>query len=308
MGEKTLKLFLSDASKTTLEKLKQSLVIPEEEATRLPEIAYFLNEPETQKTLSTLLKNQPGLLAADPFSYALAEETIAKASRKNEADLFLLFDFKKLEKSFLSEGDSVFLQQLFGGIWAELKTRFQLQKSPKLKAQYLTDELEKAFRQQKCYPAVFKINAPGKTSGSTYLFLVSKRPATYFKAKEWLATFSEFQEDGVSLLGVNLNYQPAAIPGFSNFLNKFSLQNLTQELAARKPDFHYQTIREVYETHSLATPYVLANYVAAFKQLSAAGTVNLVDANNKKVTRITPEAVVFYRLHTSEPKPTKRLR
>src|SRR6478735_4247940 len=45
---KNLKLFLNDSAKTNLEKLKQSLEIPEaEEETKLPENIAFLNEPET---------------------------------------------------------------------------------------------------------------------------------------------------------------------------------------------------------------------------------------------------------------------
>lgn len=305
---KTLKLFLGDASKTNLEKLKQSLEIPEEEETQLPENIHFLNEPETRETPAKLLQKVPGLLAADPFSYEFAQELVAEAIAKKHADLFLLSDYKKLEKTFLAGNDSVFMAALFGDALPEITARFRLQKSPKLKEQFLTEQLEKAFRQREYYPVTFKINAPGKAINAAYLFLVSKSKTTYFQAKEWLQTFSEKQEDGVPLLGVNLNYQPAAIPGFSDFLNRFSLENLTQELAGRKSDFHYKTIREIYEAHSLGKPYILANYLAAFQKLSLAGTINLVDANNKKVLKVTPAAVVFYRLHTSDPKPPKRLR
>ncbi|WP_378017717.1 three-Cys-motif partner protein TcmP [Adhaeribacter terreus] len=297
---KTLQLFLSDASKTNLEKLKQNLqnVSEEGEITpQLPENINLLNEPETAKTLLGLLQKVPGLVVADPFSYAQAQEILAQTLTEKNDDLFVLFDYKKLEKTFLAENPTVFLAQLFGEALPEIKAKFQLQQSPKRKEQLLLEQLENAFQEQEFYPLSFKINPPGKAGNAVYLFLAGKSIAHYFRAKEWLQTFSEFQEDGVPLFGVNLNYQPAAIPGFSNFLNKFSLENLTQELAGKKADFHYQTIREIYETHSFGTNYILANYVAAFRQLQKAEKVNLVDASNKKVLKITPEAVVFYRLH-----------
>lgn len=295
---KTLKLLLSDASKTNLEKLKQSLVIPEaEEELQLPANIYLLPEPETLKTLGVLRAKVPGLVVADPFSYEVAAEIVAETIAESNNDLFLLFDYRKLERTFLAESPGVFLAQLFGEELPELKTQFQLRKSPKLKEQFLLEALEKAFRNRNLYALFFKINPPGKTGNTFYLVLAGKAATTYFQAKAFLQAYSEFQEDGVPLFGVNLNYQPAAIPGFSEFLNRFSLTNLTQDLAQSKSDFHYQTIREIYETHSLDTPYTLENYVTAFRKLQKAGTVNLVDANNKKVPKVTPVAVVFYRLH-----------
>src|SRR6188472_1618303 len=53
---KNLKLFLNDPSKTNLEKLKQSLEIPEEVEAKLPKNIAFLNESETQETLLKLLQ------------------------------------------------------------------------------------------------------------------------------------------------------------------------------------------------------------------------------------------------------------
>ncbi|KAA9340250.1 three-Cys-motif partner protein TcmP [Adhaeribacter soli] len=299
--EKNLNLFLSDASKANLEKLKQSLQHATEEGEdepRLPENTFLLNEPEAREMLAETLKKVPGLVAADPFSYALGEEIIANVIQNSSADLFLLFDFKKLEKAFLAENPTGFLTHLFGEALPESKPKYQLQKSPKLREQFLLEHLESAFRKIGFYPLSFKINPPGKSGNTVYLLLISRSPENYFRAKEWLQTFSEKQEDGVPLFGVNLNYQPAAIPGFSDFLNKYSLESLTQELAKRKSDFHYKTIREVYESHSCGTNYGIANYLSAFRQLYKAEKVNLVDASNKKVTKVTPEAVVFYRLHS----------
>ena len=256
---KKLKLFLGDASKTNLEKLKQSLYKATEEGEedpRLPENTFLLTEPENREMLAETLKKVPGLVAADPFSYALAEEIIANVIQNSSADLFLLFDFKKLEKAFLAENANGFLTHLFGEELPESKTKYQLQKSPKLREQFLMEQLENAFRKTGFYPLTFKVNAAGKGGNTIYLLLANRSPESYFRAKEWLQTFSEKQEDGVPLFGVNLNYQPAAIPGFSDFLNKYSLENLTQELAKRKSDFHYKTIREVYEGHSHGTTYI----------------------------------------------------
>ena len=298
---KTLKLFLGDASKTNLEKLRQNLLIaPEEreEASTLPENMELLQEPEGAKTLSDQLQKVPGLVVADPFSYALAQEIVAGTLASESGDLLLLFDYKKLEKTFLTENPGVFLAQLFGGEFPAIKTELQFRKSPKLKEQFLIEALEKAFRKQEWQPVIFKANPPGKTGNIVYLILAGKNKGGYFQAKAFLQTYSEFQEDGVPLFGVNLHYQPSSIPGFSDFLNPFSLTNLTQELAQQKSDFHYQTVREVYETHSLGTPYLIENYLTAFRNLQKSGTVNLVDAQNKKVPKVTPDAVVFYRLHS----------
>ena len=295
---KTMKLFLNDPAKTNLEKLKQSLGIPEEEETKLPENIAFLNEPETRETLLKLLQKVPGLIVADPFSYAPAQEIVAEAIQNTAADLFLLFDFKKLEKTFLAETSIVFLSQLFGPDFPELKAQFLLMKSVKRRQQFLMEQLENSFRKQEFYPVSFRIDPPEKAGNAVYLLLVNKSKINYLQAKEFLKNYSEFQEDGVPLFGVNLHYQPVAIPGFSEFLNKYSLENLTRELATMKSKFHYQTIREIYEAHSPGTHYILDNYVAAFRNLRKAETVNLVDANNKKVAKVTLDSVVFYRLHS----------
>ena len=297
---KTLKLFLNDPAKTNLEKLKQSLEIPEEEETKLPENIAFLNEPETRETLLKLLQKVPGLVVADPFSYALAQEIVAETIQNTTADLFLLFDFKKLEKTFLAETPTVFLSQLFRPDLPKLKAQILLQKSAKRRQQFLIEQLENSFRKQEFYLVTFRIDPPEKTGNAFYLLLASKSKATSLQAKEFLKNYSEFQEDGVPLFGVNLNYQPVAIPGFSSFLNAFSLESLTQELAMLKAEFHYKTIREVYEAHSVGKPFVLENYLAAFRALRKAETVNLVDVNNKKVPKATAEAVVFYRLHRKQ--------
>ena len=295
---KTLKLFLSDVSKTNLEKLKQSLQDPAEEELKLPENIFLLNEPEAEETLSELLQKVTGLIAADPFSYVQAQEMVSEAIQQSQTDMFLLFDYKKLEKTFLAPSLSVIITQLFGEILPELKGQFLLEKSAKKREQFLMEQLEIALQTHHFFPVVFKINALGKVGNSAYLILTGNSKETYFQAKEFLQTYSEFQEDGVPLFGANLNYQPAAIPGFSSFLNKYSLENLAQELAGKKADFHYLTIREIYETHSLGTHYILENYVSAFRSLRKAETVNLVDAANKKVTKVTAESVVFYRLHS----------
>lgn len=295
---KTLKLFLGDASKTALEKLKQSLETEGEEKPQLPENTFFLNDPETQETLLKTLKKVPALLTAEPFSSEAVQETLATVLKRKATDLFLLFEIKKLEKTFLAENPTVFLSQLFGSDLPAIKAQYLAEKSPKRREQFLLEQLENGFRKLKYFPLSFRINPPSK-GNSAILLLAGKTKSTYFRAKEWLQSYSDRQEDGVPLFGANLNYQPAAIPGFSDFLNKYSLRNLTQELAGLKSDFHYQTIRQVYESHSPGTGYVLANYLAAFRALQQQGNVNLVDAQNKKVPKVTPEAVVFYRLHTA---------
>ncbi len=296
---KTLKLFLNDPAKTNLEKLKQSLFIPEENDPQIPEGIYFLDNPETQETLSDLLPKVPGLIAADPFSSGLAQHFILKTLSVKVADLFLLFDYKKLEKTFLAETPIVFISQLFGEDLPEIKAKFLSEKSPKRREQFLLEQLAETFKIREFFSLLFRINAPGKGGGTTYLLLANSAKGTYLKAKEWLQTFSEMQEDNVPLFGVNLHYQPAAIPGFSSFLNKFSLANLTNELSTLKSQFHYQTIEQIYETHSPGTPYVRQNYLAAFQVLQKSEKVNLVDASNKKMLKVTPDAVVFYRLHSA---------
>jgi three-Cys-motif partner protein len=296
---KSLKTFLGDASRTILEKLKQSLEIPAEEDVTLPENIFFLNEPVNQETLGELLQKVPALLAADPFSYPLAQEILLKALQNSGTGLFLLFDYKKLEKAFLTGNDTDFLPQLFGENFPEIKAKYQTEKSAPRREKLLVESLENSFAGQGFQTVSFRINAPGKASGGAYLLLASKSKTVYLQAKELLQTYSDLQEDGVPLFGANLNYQPAAIPGFSTFLNKYSLENLTSELAGSKSQYHYQTIRHVYETHSPGTHYIRKNYLTAFRNLQAAGTVNLVDSNNKKVVKITPDAVVFYRLHTA---------
>jgi hypothetical protein len=143
----------------------------------------------------------------------------------------------------------------------------------------------------------FKINTPPKGQAGFYVFIASKRPAIYLKAKEFLFPYSECQEDGVPLWGVNLQYVAPSIPGFSKYLTPYCQENLMEELARHKSDFHFKTVQEIYAQHSPGKPYILANYLEALAALQADGYINYMNKQHKQVKTISATTIIFYRLH-----------
>ena len=242
----------------------------------------------------------PCLLITDLFGLEYAQEIALKAIRNNNSDLWLLFTMNKFKTAIGQEKEESRLSELFGTNWTTLKTAVQQETNTRKREQISIEGLENALKDQKYYTVTLRINLPDKDQLSYYLVMASKVKDLYFQLREILETYSDFQPDGVPLFSINQKPQPAELPGFFRYLHPYCMENLVEELSKSRSRFHYQTIREIYETHALGTPYRLANYLQAFELLKNQGQINLLDEKNKQVKVINERAIVFYKLHSSK--------
>ncbi len=160
--------------------------------------------------------------------------------------------------------------------------------------------LATVFKEAGFYPFTFNILAPGKNLASQYLVLFTQSLPVYLGIKGLMQAYSEYQEDGVPLFQVTNKPPVPLLPGFFQYLSKYTLDNLTEELARSRSQFHYKTLQAIYEEHSVGTNYIKSNYRQALEKLRADGVLYPVDAQNKKVKAFTNTSVIFYNLHRSK--------
>lgn len=290
-----VRTFFLDPAKSVVEALPAELAqLPYLDQLTHPPVV--LREPAEQEVLAALLNQpRPALVIIDPFSYPYAQDLFGQVVGQEWVDVLLVFTYPKMRTAVLAAGKGKL--PWLGPRLAELQGYFRRESSARKKEQFALQTVESRLQEHSQYTCTFKINLPHKDQTSHYLLWATNRQPAYLALKERLAVYSDWQEDGVPLFTANQPPQPPLLPGFFQYLSKYTLENLREELRTNRRQFHYRTIRDVYEEHSVGTHYVKANYLRAFAALRDQGHLRLVDAKNKQVKAVTENAVVFYQLH-----------
>ncbi len=293
----TVQTFFLDPAKAAVESLTTDLAqLPYLEQLANPPV--ILNEPEAQDSLIKLLNQQiHALLVTDPFGYQYAQEMLMQAAQNGQTDLLLVFNPAKIKAALHPKEEYTPLEQFFGSRWQWLKVNYQKESSARRKEQLTVEALTASLSEKRFYPVTFKINLPDKDQTSHYVVFAARAKDSYLQMKELMATYSDYQPDGVPLFAVNQKPAPPLLPGFFEYLSKYTQANLLTELSHNRSRFHYQTIKEIYQDHSPGTNYIKANYLQALEELRQQGRINLVDAKNKQVKKLSDSAIVFYKLH-----------
>ncbi|MDQ4141045.1 MAG: hypothetical protein M3142_11030 [Bacteroidota bacterium] len=292
-----VKTFFYNVSKAELEKLVSDLT----QVSFLDKLEHppvILNEPEKRASLADLLNQSiPTLFITNPFGNLFAQELLAPAVLNSHADLLLIFSPNNMRSAWEPNQENSGLSALTGESLTVLHGYGKKESSARKKEQFMVDMLVNNLQEKKYYPIVFKINLPDKDQTSHYLLFAAKTRQAYFLMKESIAQYSDFQEDGVPLFSVNQKPKMPLLPGFFQYLSKYTFNGLLETLSSNRSQFHYRTIQEIYEEHAMGTDFILANYLQAFAKLRQQGRINLVDEKNKQVKSITGNAIVFYKLH-----------
>ncbi|QMU30214.1 three-Cys-motif partner protein TcmP [Adhaeribacter radiodurans] len=295
-----VKTFFYDATKAVLDKLSVDF----EQLSFLENVEHLpviLNNPDQRVYLAGLLNKQiPALFITNPFSNLFTQELLAPAVLQTQADLFLLFSPNKLRSFWELNQETNNLSFLMGESLTVLKQYAQKESSGRKREQFTVDTLVSSLQEKKYFPLVFKINLPDKAQTSHYLLFAAKTQEAYFLMKETIARYSDFQEDGVPLFSINQKPQMPLLPGFFQYLSKYTYAGLLETLSDNRRQFHYRTIQEIYEEHAVGTNFIKANYLQAFTDLRQQGRVNLVNEQNKQVKTVSEKAIVFYKLHSSK--------
>ena len=290
-----VRTFFLDPAKSVAEALPAELAqLPYVDQLTHPPV--ILQVPAEQDVLADLLNQPvPALVITDPFGSSYAQDLFGQVVGRRWVDGLLVFTYAKMRTAVLQAGEGKL--PWLGPRLAGLQRYFRRESSARKKEQFALQTVESRLQEHHQYTFTFKINLPNKDQTSHYLLLATNRQPAYLALKELMAFYSDWQEDGVPLFTANQPPQPPLLPGFFQYLSKYTLENLREELRTNRRQFHYRTIRDVYEEHSVGTNYVKDNYLRAFATLREQGLINLVNAQNKQVKVITDEAIVFYKLH-----------
>ena len=296
---KQVKTVFADGNKGALNKLKEHIEALDFYA-ELKHLPIILDETSHSDFLAGWPNNTvPALMLVDPFSYQWAKEMFADTVQQGNSDLLLVFDFAKLQKAGQAEQPDTALRHFWGTQWQAIPDFYRTTASLVKREKFIVDQFAQALQDKDYYPLSFKINSPNKKQTSHYIFFASRHKAAYLKMKELLQTYSDWQMDAVPLWGVNLQHEAPAIPGFFRFSHPFCMENLIEELAQKKKEYHFQSIQQVYEEHSVGKNYVLQNYLTAFTTLRDLGRINILNSANKQVKTVTSAGIIFYKLHSA---------
>jgi three-Cys-motif partner protein len=218
------------------------------------------------------VKLVPSFSFIDPFGYKGLSLKIVKGVIKDwGCDCVFFFNYNRINAGIGNQAVAGHMDALFGKMRADALRARLPGLSPELREAMILEELAaeiKALGGAFVLPFTFK-NASG-TRTSHKLIFVSKNFKGYTIMKDIMAKESSTEDQGVP----SLAYSPAdwSMPLL------FSLQRpLDQLRAALLKDFAGQelSVDQIYERHSVDTPYVLKNYKEILTTLEAEGKVSV---------------------------------
>lgn len=214
----------------------------------------------------------PSFSFIDPFGYKGLSLKIIKGVIKDwGCDCAFFFNYNRINAGIGNQAVAGHMDALFGKERADALRERLPNLSPELREALILEKLAaeiKALGGTYVLPFTFKTSSGRRTSHK--LVFVSKSFKGYAIMKDIMAKESSTEDQGVP----SLTYSPAdwSMPLL------FSLQRpLDQLRASLLKDFAGQevSVADVFERHSVDTPYVMKNYKDTLKQLEADGRVSV---------------------------------
>lgn len=212
----------------------------------------------------------PSFSFIDPFGYrGLSLKIIRGVIKDWGCDCVFFFNYNRINAGIGNQAVAGHMDALFGKQRADALRARLPSLSPELREALILEELAaeiKALGGTYVLPFTFRNSSGTRTSHK--LLFVSKSFKGYAIMKDIMAKESSTADQGVP----SLTYSPAdwSMPLL------FSLQRpLDQLRASLLKDFAGQelSVAEIYERHSVDTPYVMKNYKETLTQLEAEGKV-----------------------------------
>jgi len=286
---KAVKTFFNDEEKKLIEKLDHNISSLKyyKELINKP---VLLNEPASKNLLSSLLQQKtPSLTFIDPFGYSYSMEMLLQAVREWGSDLFMLFNINRIRAAINNKSVEGLMNEIFQHELNVIKDYYNQETNPTKREEYILERFEKLFKDKGYYLFKFRINFPDKNQTSHYLYLVSKVRLAYFKIKDIMKVYSEYQPDGVPIFAVNVKSNPIFYPD----MVKYSIQNLENDLMLNINNYVNKTIEMIYEEHSINTNYIKGNYKQAIENLWNDKKIGLLDSRGKESKRITYNCTIL---------------
>ena len=222
----------------------------------------------------------PAFSFIDPFGYKGLSLNIIKGVIKDwGCDCVFFFNYNRINAGISNPGVRKHMNDLFGPQRAKELRKQLPDLAPALREAALLEELANEIKDlggKFVLPFTFK-NATG-TRTSHKLIFVSKHFRGYSIMKNIMAAESSTHDEGVP----SLTYSPADASMGLLFSLSQPLDSLRTSLlssfAGKEVGF-----REIYETHSVDTPYVEKNYRQILKELEQEGIVKARSTRQKRL-------------------------
>ena len=230
----------------------------------------------------------PAFSFVDPFGYKGLSLKIVKGVIKDwGCDCVFFFNYNRINAGITNNNVSRHIDALFSKARADKLRQTLPGRPPQFREAVILEALAQEIKDlggQYVLPFTFKNSAGTRTSHK--LIFVSKSFKGYEIMKDIMAKESSTQDEGVP----SFTYCPAdaSMP---------LLFSLAQPIGKLRDGLqHYfagqeVTLQEVYETHSVDTPYIKKNYREVIKQLEADDIVSAYSTKGKRRAFTYPDHV-----------------
>lgn len=259
----------------------------QEEINKLPGIEKFTYKPivtcgevdDEAARYFNETKLIPSFSFIDPFGYKGLSLNIIKGVIKDwGCDCVFFFNYNRINAGIGNQFVAQHMDDLFGRERAEALRKRLPGLSPELREAAILEELANEIKRlggTYVLPFTFK-NAAG-TRTSHKLIFVSKHFRGYSIMKSIMAGESSTHDEGVP----SLTYSPAdaSMPLLFSLAQPLSKlkESLLATFAGREVN-----LTQIYETHSVDTPYIDKNYREILKQLENEGAISVRSTKGKR--------------------------
>ncbi|EMM85940.1 three-Cys-motif partner protein TcmP [Leptospira santarosai] len=221
----------------------------------------------------------PTFFFVDPWGYkGLSLRLVNSVLKDWGCDCVFFFNYNRINMGISNELVQEHMEALFGEEQLALLNKKLKRKKSHERELIIVEELcqsLKSYGSRYTLPFRFK-NASG-TRTQHHLIFVSKHFKGYELMKEIMAKESSSQNQGVA----TFEYNPADIMPGQSLLFKLSMSvdNLTKMLLSAYAGKR-ATVRQIYEAHSIDTPFIKKNYKEALLKLEESGKI--IASHHKK--------------------------
>lgn len=270
LREKLVTVF-NDKNQSNAQSLRETIdAIPRIETLKYP--PQVRNEEVGQKMVDFLqnMRLVPTLLFIDPWGYkGLSLALINSVVQNWGCDVVFFFNYNRINPGLNNVAVREHMNDLFGENRVEAICEKLEGLGPEDRETLIIEELSQALKElgaRYVLPFTFK-NEQG-TRTKHYLIFGSKNFKGYEIMKEIMARESSDQEQGVG----SFAYFPASVNQPTLFALTRPLDDL-EEMLATELAGQRLAMREVYERHSVGTPYIKSNYKKVLTKMEASGRI-----------------------------------
>ena len=202
---RSIKTFFNDNKQKIIKTLEKNIL-------SLPFYNNLINKPVilNKDANINLLKNliiqdnhAPALTFIDPLGYKGVSKELCLLAVKNwGSDLFMLFNINRIKPGLKNDSVRHLMQDLFAEKLEKiLKLYDNLNKEER--EDFILDQFIEHFKEKNYKTLKLKIEFPNQKRSSHYLLFVSKVDIAYFRMKEIMAKYSDYQLDGIPWFTVN---------------------------------------------------------------------------------------------------------